>query len=235
MKYRGMKNKKGQTVVELAIFGGIILFVFGMLLSYLQRMNNQQYVQMEVFRRALQKACTYQGPDVDGAGASVQLTMIANLRDVDLYDNFRKGSQESTRASASVFWAVPKVGSQPKNLIIYRVNEDESPDLAAGGDKTEVDDIQTRTNTTFTETIQKNETPQEITNIRTSRLGDTIITTLVDKDGNPIKVGDKEQTFTQRLYLDKTGEGQYQYKYSTKVAQGYQVERSKTWTTEFTK
>ena len=48
-------NKRGQAAVEMAIFGVIVLMVFGTLLSYLQKLNDQQYIQMETFRQSLAK------------------------------------------------------------------------------------------------------------------------------------------------------------------------------------
>src|SRR3989338_6091856 len=115
-------NKKGQAVAEMALFGSLVLMIFAVLLSYIQRANEQQYVQMEAFRRALEKGNTYQGADSEGAGASVQLTLIENRRVADIQAGFRKGSGQTFNASSNVFWAVPKVGGQAKSVSVYRIN-----------------------------------------------------------------------------------------------------------------
>ncbi len=212
-------NKRGQAIVEMAIFGSFILFLFGILLSNLQRLNDQQYVQMETFRRALLKGCTYQGKQDDGAGASVQLTSLQNRRQIDLSGNFKKGSPTTLNAGSSVFWAVPKTGSQPDNNIIYRVNDDESPNLPKDA---RVEGINSGSDTVFNETMVKQESPQDITTQRASQLTDTITTTLVDKNGNTI------WGVTQGAYKDSDG----QIKYSSQAA-GTQIDNSRTWGTGF--
>lgn len=131
---------KGQTIIELAVFGSIILIILGVLISYIQRQNDQQYAQMKAFRFALHKAA--QGPvgfegnifEADpeslldlilpGKGAAVQYTVLENRRYADLSSEFRKGSPSSVSASSSVFWAIPFVGNSADSLTVIKVNED---------------------------------------------------------------------------------------------------------------
>ena len=137
-----MKARKGQAIIELGIFGTIILFVVGMLISYIQRQNDQQYVQMEAFRGALQKAC--QGPVgleqtftedsfrntnplellYPGKGAAVQYTVLENRRYVDVSPEFVKKSPQVASASSNVYWAVPFVGKASESLTAIKINED---------------------------------------------------------------------------------------------------------------
>lgn len=248
------KNNKGQAVVELAIFGSLILFLFGILLSNLQRFNDQQYVQMEAFRRALEKACTQDGETVDGAGASVQLTLIQNRRHIDMSGSFKKGNPQALSASSSVFWAVPKLGEKAKNLITFRINENETTHdyrefVKEGEDRYddkgnerqtyksfEIDDIDTKSDTEFNETSIKQENPKEISTTRSSTLKDTIDTKVKYKvvkknKDNDDEVVTKRGTFcnpVQGVYRDADG----QYKYSEQAV-GTEVTRSRTWTTEF--
>jgi hypothetical protein len=248
-----LRTQKGQSVVELAIMGGIILMLFGIILSHIQRLNDQQYVEMETFRRALEKANTYRGVNSEGAGASVQLTQMQNRRHSDLSPEFRKGSPSSAGHSANVFWAVPKVGEEPDNLIVYKINEDEEVfkynDLVP---KVEVDKgeeqpysfrIETTTvdsDTDFTETTRKQETPGALTTTRESSLEDVVNTRITytvrikDNDNNPdndpilkgpLELVDK----TQWLYRDAK-DGQYKY---SEQATGNTVERGRSWTTPF--
>lgn len=259
-------NKKGQAILELAIFGTIILTIFGVLLSFLQRFNDQQYVQMEAFRRTLEKSCTYLGETSEGAGASVQLTFLEDRRHADLAGGLGKGSGTTLSASSSVFWAVPKVGAESESLIVFRVNEDERtrnyrdfvPKEHDDDWSFRTEDMTTSSNLDFDETITKSETDQAITNTRSSSLSETKTTVIPytvrkkdkdDDDENDEIVKDKEGkdkkgTFwenydgvgedgklIQRLHRDSQG----QYKYSSKVSEGKKVERSRTWTTNFTK
>lgn len=171
-------NHKAQAVVELAIFGSIILLVFGTLLSFMQRFNDQQYVQMEAFRRALEKGCTYLGETSEGAGASVQYTLITDRRHVELSGGFRKGSPTTLSASSNVFWAVPKAGAQSESLIVYRINEDEQArnytdfiPADAGDDQSFVlEPTISGSRSDFREIVRKEETSQTITNVRDSSL-----------------------------------------------------------------
>ena len=212
-------NDKGQAILEMAIFGALVLFIFGILVSFSQGFDSQQYVKMEAFRRTLQKACTYQGSTSGGAGGSVQLSFIENRRNVDLSGGFKKGSPSATSGSSSVFWAVPKVGAQPENIIIYRINQDESPNLPRG---TVIDAIVSDQQTLFDETMAKKENPQDITTQRESQLTDTIVSTVKDVDNNTV------WEVAQGLYRDKDG----QYKYSSQAV-GNQVDRGRIWKTKF--
>lgn len=217
---RYIHNRNGQAVVEMALFGSLLLMLFASLLSYLQRANDQQYVQMEAFRRSLEKGCTFQGAESEGAGASVQLTLIQNRRHSDISESFRKGSPQALRAYSSVFWAVPKVGAKPDNAIVFKVNDDEKEIINDSSVKVEnIDSTQT---TDFDETTLKQETPIAITNTRISKLKDTVTTKFIDEDGNLI------WEVTQGAYRDADS----QYKYSSSQV-GNEIIRGKSWRTEF--
>jgi type II secretory pathway pseudopilin PulG len=242
-----LKKNKGQAIVEMAILGSLILFVFGLLLSYMQRQNDQQYIAMETFRRAQEKACTYQGETSEGAGASVQLTEMQNRRNVDLSSGFKKGSPSNTGYSSNVFWAVPKVGSQPESLIAYRINEDEKVwnyrDFVPKNSTNtfRVEDTDVNTDTDFEETVRKQESPSAITNTKQSTLKDTITTEVTytiraeDTNDNPSDDEIVEPLTTlweveQRAYRDQNG----QIKYSEEAKnQDLDVESGRTWTTGF--
>jgi len=244
---KNYKNQKAQAVVELAIFGSLILLLFGVLLSFMQRENDQQYVQMETFRRALEKACTYQGETSEGAGASVQMSLMENRRHVDLASGFRKGAPSSSGYSANIFWAIPKIGEQAENLIVYKINDDEKtwnyrdfiPEANDDTQSFRIEDTSVDTATNFDETITKEEDAAKIINTRKSTLSDTMTTNInysvraKDSDNNPdndpIVDGPKTLwSITQGLYKDSNGE----YKYS-EAASGIEVQHEKIWTTGF--
>jgi|GEM_PF-1123799 len=239
----GNDGCSGQAMVELAVFGGIILVVFGVLLSFLQQFNNQQYVAMETFRRGLERACNYVPEGVTGSGASVQYTLMQTRRQADMSGPFRKGSPTTINASASLFWAVPEVGTNPESVIVMRVNEDEKPakpsDFTSKEDESfRTEEAQTSYVNTFGETTGKRETSGGITNTKTSKMNETLITTIpyvITKKETPDDYDDTNDVvvkkgtfleFTQGAYVDEDG----QYKYSEDKADT-QIERSRTWET----
>lgn len=214
-------NKKGQALIELAIFGSLILFLFGVLISNMQRLNDQQYVQMETFRRTLQIANNggLTPAEETLGGAAAQLTILENRRQVDLSGYFMKGSSQSVSSSSNVFWAVPAVGVAPTQRTYVKVNEDYSPDLF---EEEPIENIDSVSETSFSETLGRQETPEAITSAKSSTLKDKITTTLVDKDKKKI------WETTQGLHRDDDG----QYRYSQAEVDA-QVDRSQTWQTGF--
>ena len=241
MRYR---NKKGQAIVELALFGSLILMGFGALLSYMQRSNEQQYVQMEAFRRALEKASTYRGEDSGGAGASVQYSLIETRRLPMVGADFGKNSAQTFGSSASIFWAVPEVGSQPENLVVYRINQDEKQgtmdDLLQGRDRKLYYFTTAGTMrwvyTSYEGSTYKQEDTTGISNVRQGVLQDTIHTFIpyyiVKKDSDdPANDTVESGTFWdlwQGGFRDTDG----QYKYSEESL-NTDTYKERTWATEF--
>lgn len=240
--------QKAQAATEMAVFGSLILFGFSLLLSYLQRFNDQQYVQMETFRRALERANTFESQTTDGIGASVDFILFQNRKHSDISGGFRKGQAESLSGSSSVFWALPEIGEAPDNLIALRVNEDD--ELIKYRDKIPLADDErlafrteppeTQSNLEFSENLVRAETPQTITTHNNSRLKETITTTIPttirerdddEEPNNDVEISREEFVFTQGLYRDPADN---QYKYS-RSALGAEVNRSKTWSTNFKK
>jgi len=98
-----VKNS-GQAAVELAIFGSLILLVFSVLLMYGQRLDNQQQVKMEAFRRALQKAYERNG--------SVSYTLKKEGRTFNLFSGFGQGQSSTVGSTASILWQKGMPGPQ---------------------------------------------------------------------------------------------------------------------------
>lgn len=231
MKSIRYNNKKGQAVLELGLFAAIILLILGVLLSNMQRLNDQQYVQMESFRRALAKAHTYETASApDNRGAAVQMMLLQNRRHVDLSGNFRKGNEQSLSGSSSVFWAVPfqgEGGRPTESALVLRVNEDQHEIDNLPQEFKGVEDIDTKGSSSFTETTTKEEHPDGIINSNKSTLKDTITTTFVSK-AKEGEEGKKIWEVTQGVYRDADG----QYKYSESHVDT-EVERGQTWKTGF--
>jgi hypothetical protein len=215
---------------------------------------------MEAFRRALQRACTYSSFNGTGAGASVDYTFIENRRHSDGGLNLRKGSLSTTMASSSVFWAIPKVGSESKNIVMMKVNDDELFEDAIGMDLASqitsklpsmnvpiigsltptvgIKSIDFGSDTVYTETFKRDEDTAGIKSRRDSNLKDTLTTTInytivpgsLDIDRDNLP--SFGHTVKQYLYRDAQG----QYRYSRYVPEEYSgAKRGKQWETSFSK
>ena len=53
-----IKDKKGQAILELAIFGAILIMLLGALINYGLRYNYQQLAMQRAFRKALGTSAT---------------------------------------------------------------------------------------------------------------------------------------------------------------------------------
>lgn len=103
MKRRERNNitikNKGQALIELAIFGSILLFCVAALIQYGLQANYQQEAQMEVFRKA-QKMAFYR----DGPNSAVSLVLFKNKSIPDPRDQFGFAERITVPASESVVW-----------------------------------------------------------------------------------------------------------------------------------
>jgi hypothetical protein len=230
VKTAKVSQKSGQAIVELAIFGSLIIVVFGSFLSYIQRANDQQYVQMEAFRRALERSETYKVGSAN-PGASVQFTLIQTRRHVDTSGSFNKRTAQTMSASSNVFWAVPESGESSKSLTVYRVNEDQKEELQADNQTFSTDSPTFASNTIFSETNTKQESSSGIRNQRTSDLQDTVTTTIpyttTNSTSNATLASGTWWAPTQGVYYEG---GQYKY---SMAAVGTKVKRTKQWDTKF--
>lgn len=177
----------GQAVVELAIFGTLILLIFGALLSYGQSLNYRQKLKMEAFRTALQKSYD--------TNRSVSYTIKRDVRQADLFSGFGFGKPSGASASASVMWqkgaAGPENSSGQLGLSYYQINDTviELPML----EKTVTDqtgeehDIQAsvgvwseeaKKKSLYDSTVEKKESNDSIENARSAGLEETIRTKL---------------------------------------------------------
>lgn len=228
----------GQAATEMAVFGSIILVIFSSLLVYNQMQNEEQYVTMEAFRRALQTA---NGVKAGDEGASVSLNVIQYRRFADVFSNFWQGNRNMLSAGASVYWAVPNLEDEKlKNLSIVRLNEDPK-DLTTVlrlDDSDTNNDLQLRDITiapaemNFSETTDKIEDKAQIQNIRSSDLSESITTNLeivdpgLNKDSEGDDIAVRTISINQRLYRDSDG----QYKYKSGLA-NQPITRQKKWVT----
>ncbi|MDD4900342.1 MAG: hypothetical protein PHT31_05430 [Candidatus Omnitrophica bacterium] len=221
-----MKNlhERGQAVAEMAIFGSIVIFVLSVLIAYVQKLNDQQLSKMESFRRALQKATTYQDTETESPGASVQYLLVQHRRHADLAGGFGKGITVPTHSDASVYWAIPTAshygssgGGASTDMQIARINDDERSSTAAGefsiNLKSGTDD---EAGLEYNETKYKGESKGSIVNSRDSARKETVTTTFPGAD------------IKQYSYRDPSG--QYRY-YSEVPSSARRVQKRMQWQT----
>ena len=227
----------GQAVTEMAIFGSLVIMVFGIWLSYAQTFTEQQTLQQQAFRMALRRA--YRANDEQGGFISYNI--IKNHRTPNLSGGLNQGNRESVSAGSTVLWAV----SNPESYSYQQINEDlvgsEADDdgltmikrIKKDVDGQDVDtpveiwNIETETDNDYASTSLKHEDSDKIRTTRSSSNTDRVTTTLKTRyqteDGGAYSDGD-DVVADQRL--DEDG------RYSQEAQQNnVVVERSRTWKT----
>ena len=93
------KTQRGQALLELAVFGSILLMLIGILVNYGLRYNFQQQVMQQAFRKALKSAAK---ADRDGEPSSTTHILIRDRHVPNPAGPFTVGSIIPVSASASV-------------------------------------------------------------------------------------------------------------------------------------
>jgi|GEM_PF-1364634 hypothetical protein len=120
-----IKKSRAQAMVELAILGPLLLMSVGFIVTYVCKLNNDQFELMEAFRHGLQKAhdtnkITSYGTWDDRRMANVSEPII--------------GQKTTSSGSACVNWAIEDVtgeGKDPESTTVVKVNTPEY-DLGEG-------------------------------------------------------------------------------------------------------
>jgi len=99
-----LKSKKGQSALEIAILGSLILICFSYILSYGQRLNFEQQLRMEAFRKAIQRSYYKNAP--------VSYTLYRDSRFADLFSGYGRGQPTASSATAAVMWTKGMAGIQ---------------------------------------------------------------------------------------------------------------------------
>lgn len=118
-------HKKAQAMVELAVLGPLLLMAVGFVVTYVCKLNNDQFELMEAFRHGLQKAhdtnkITSYGTWDDRRMANVSEPII--------------GQKTTSSGSACVNWVIEDVtgeGKDPQTTTVVKVNMPEY-DLGEG-------------------------------------------------------------------------------------------------------
>lgn len=159
-------SKKAQAVLEMGILGSLILIVFSLLISYIQQLNDKQYLLMESFRTALKKA--------HDENAVVSYTSLEDRRHVNI-DSPLEGSRQSNSASSYVYWAVPSVGDTPESQVYYALNQEE----VLLGDEEDVEEIVFSYDTQVDKSFTRNEAGDTITTSRSVEVTEDLTYDLV--------------------------------------------------------
>lgn len=219
LKRRGAS--RGQAATELAIFGSLIIICFASLLSYSQSFTENQALQQQSFRMALQKAYDDNG--------FVSYHISKNPRSVNPSANFKAGSRSGVSASSSVLWSKGEAVSRS----YYQINEDmvDIPSFKKDGVDTpaSVWDVQTNAVSNYTGAEGKQEDASGVHTTRRAALSDTVTTILklnyqTAKDGPFINATDV--VITQGLGPD----GRY-----SQDAANTTVIKERTWETPHSK
>ncbi|TRZ95614.1 hypothetical protein D4R78_03040 [bacterium] len=121
--------RSGQAVVELAVFGTLIIIVLSTLIMYGQRFEMQQQLKVEAFRKALRKAFD--------RNSSVTYTLKKDVRFYNLMGNLGQGQPSTMGGSAMVMWQKGMPGKQDSkdqpSFAYYQIN-DEMIGVESGSD-----------------------------------------------------------------------------------------------------
>lgn len=94
-------GKKAQALVELAVFGSIVLMLLGVLISYGLRYEHQQKTTQQAFRRAL-KSASDANASADDTPILVEHLVVNDMHVPDPSNTFGIGLTSSSVASTSV-------------------------------------------------------------------------------------------------------------------------------------
>ncbi|MCM8800166.1 MAG: hypothetical protein NC900_05525 [Candidatus Omnitrophica bacterium] len=93
-------STKAQSILELAIFGSIILFLLGVLISYGLGANFEQHLQMQTFRKALFEALKRAHSSIN-----VNLNVIKDLSIPDVNSPFDISETSPYSANIALSWS----------------------------------------------------------------------------------------------------------------------------------
>jgi len=97
---RAFRSKKAQGLVETGVFGILVLIAFSFLVTWIQKMNGEQFTLMENFRHALK--------DSHDMNSVVSHADLDDSRQADVNAPLRR-QRIMRSASGYVHWAVPTI------------------------------------------------------------------------------------------------------------------------------
>ena len=114
---------KGQAILELAIFGSILIMLLGVLISYGIAYSSRQKIMQEAFRKALASAAV-SGPNYSGTPISVSHSLLKDIHIPNPSDPFAVGSVTpvSARATVTRNYALDANAENDNELPQMRIN-----------------------------------------------------------------------------------------------------------------
>ncbi len=194
-------KKKAQAVLEIGTLGALILVAFAVLLSYIQRLNDDQYTLMSNFRQALKEA--------HDNNAIVSYTTLEDRRHLNLYSPL-EGQRTMVSSSNNVHWSVPFVGAQPPQLMVYNINGTEykipqTIDLGGGASVDfAVDNIIYDYDTETKSRFDRDEKPDEIVSTRTVDIDEDMLYILNVKPSLSMGSSSGEPAMLHDMFVDTT-------------------------------
>ena len=215
---RGVLSLTGQAVTEMAIFGSVIFLCFGVLLSHAHNFTEQQALQQQSFRMALQH---YED------NGFISYNIIKHYNTPNLGGAFRQGDRGSVSSGNSVSWYI----GEPESRSFYQVNED--LEEISRHEKDDVDtpdevwNIETESQTGYSANELKQEENEKITTTRSSSNKDDVTTRLKIRyeDDDDVYHDGSDVVVRQRLGED----GRYSRDaYNNNVV----IEKKRSWETQ---
>ena len=104
MNFLNLGSKKAQAVLELAVFGSILILAIGFLVTYAQQFDFSQRLQMQSYREALHSSY-WKGVLGEYTEQQTNLAVIKDKPFAEPSDPFRLLSRQPTGASTSLAWS----------------------------------------------------------------------------------------------------------------------------------
>ncbi len=247
-------RNRGQAAIELAVFGTIMILVLSTLVTYGQRLEMQNQLKMEAFRKALQKA--YE------KNSSVSYSLKKDTRLASLSGGWGQGQATSLSSTASVMWQMGQPGAQgakdEQSFAFYEINgmmigdpddglprEDKVIYDAMGGKQEAKMPVNVYRETSvrdesYSTSFSKREAGGIVANARSSQLQDTLATTIYTRfDTSEGRHPEDDYTpapqYEERANYETGGQGlllneENRYEYNTESV-GNVISRSRSWST----
>lgn len=185
--FKKIGSRKAQAVLEIGLLGSLILIVFSLVIGYIQRLNDDQYVLMSNFRSALKKA--------HDENAIVNYTTLEDRRHVDTNAPLQ-GKRVNLSSSNYVHWAVPRTesGVRTNRRFYYKINQEE---LALDEDD-EIGDIVFGYNTNTGREFRKIEAGSIITTVQDVEVAEELTYILRSPDETPIRTVTQNRNISNR-------------------------------------
>ncbi len=171
-----VSSRKAQAVLEIGLLGSLILIVFSLVIGYIQRLNDDQYLLMSNFRSALKKA--------HDENAIVSYTTLEDRRHVDTNSPLQ-GKRVNMSSSNYVHWAVPRTEKDVRanKRFYYKINEEE----VSLSEDDEIGDLVFGYDTNSDIKFNKIEAGDIINTVRDVEIAEQLTYTLRDSDEAPLR------------------------------------------------